>query len=119
MLNLPNDLEKMREDIDKSSEIYELMEPFRYKFAPEDIQRRWQVFSGPKEILELVEQRASVLEKDKLNFLEKMKIAQEEFLESFKQTNNIISTFYQNQNMNLHESYASSVRIINEKLAKY
>ena len=41
MLNLPNDLEKMREDIDKSSEIYELMEPFRYKFAPEDIQRRW------------------------------------------------------------------------------
>ena len=37
MLNLPNDLEKMREDIDKSSEIYELMEPFRYKFAPEDI----------------------------------------------------------------------------------
>lgn len=75
MANLPLELDKMREDIDKSSELYDLLEPFKVKFNPEDIQRRWQVYGGPKEILELVESRSSALDKDKINFLEKMKTA--------------------------------------------
>jgi hypothetical protein len=29
MLNLPLELEKMREDIDKSCELYDLLEPFK------------------------------------------------------------------------------------------
>jgi dynein heavy chain len=33
-------------------DVYNVMEPFKYKFSPEDIQKKWLVFSGPKEILE-------------------------------------------------------------------
>lgn len=32
MANLPLELEKMKEDIDKSCELYDLLEPFRVKF---------------------------------------------------------------------------------------
>lgn len=32
MANLPIELEKVREDIDKSSDIYELLEPFKVRF---------------------------------------------------------------------------------------
>jgi hypothetical protein len=31
------------------------MEPFRFKFNPEDIHKKWLVFSGPKEVMELIE----------------------------------------------------------------
>jgi len=86
LANLPIELEKIKEDIDKSSELYDLLEPFKVKFNPEDIQRRWQVFGGPKEIMELVDARNNALDKDKVQFLEKMKVSQEEFLESVKQT---------------------------------
>lgn len=37
MENLGIELDKMREDIDKSSELYDLLEPFKVKFNPEDI----------------------------------------------------------------------------------
>jgi len=56
-------------------EVYELMEPFKYKFLPEDIQKRWLVFSGPKEVMELIESRNVVLEKEKITFMEAMKIS--------------------------------------------
>jgi dynein heavy chain len=55
MQQVPITLEKMKQEIEKSMAVYELMEPFKYKFLPEDIQKRWLVFSGPKEILELIE----------------------------------------------------------------
>lgn len=35
--NLPIELEKIKEEIDKSSELYDLLEPFKVKFNPEDI----------------------------------------------------------------------------------
>ena len=50
--------------------VYDLMEPFKYKFQPENIQKKWAVFSGPKEILELIESRNAVLEKEKITFME-------------------------------------------------
>lgn len=68
MANLPQELEKMKEDIDKSCELYDLLEPFKVRFQPEDIQRRWQVYGGPKEILELVDVRSQALEKEKSIF---------------------------------------------------
>lgn len=72
-------LEKIKQEIEKSMAVYEIMEPFKYKFQPEDIQKRWLVFSGPKEIIELIDSRNMILEKEKVTFLEQMKIAQEDF----------------------------------------
>lgn len=46
------------------------MEPFKFKFSPEDIHKKWLVFSGPKEVVELIDQRNVVLEKDKITFME-------------------------------------------------
>jgi len=37
--------------------------------------RRWQVYGGPKEVLEIMEQRKSQLDKDKVQFHEAMKLA--------------------------------------------
>lgn len=70
MSQVPQTIEKIRLDIEKSMAVYDLMEPFKYKFQPENIQKKWAVFSGPKEILELIESRNAVLEKEKITFME-------------------------------------------------
>ena len=41
--------------------------------------KRWQIFGGPKEVMELMEQREKALEKEKVKFLDSMKEEQEEF----------------------------------------
>jgi len=49
-------LEKIRREIDRMNEVYDLMETFEYKFSEEDYRKKWHVFAGPKEILELIEE---------------------------------------------------------------
>lgn len=43
--------------------------------------KRWIIFGKPKELLELVEKRNKELEKKKTVFLDKMKVAQQNFKE--------------------------------------
>jgi dynein heavy chain len=95
------------------------MEPFKYKFNPEDIHKKWVVFSGPKEIVELIDQRNVVLEKEKITFMEQMKIAQDEFKEQVESMDRTISNFYQYQNINQHEEVAKIVQTINENLNQF
>lgn len=38
---VPNELEKVKRDIDKSMEIYVIMDEFQYKFTEDDIKRKW------------------------------------------------------------------------------
>ena len=65
----------MQLDIEKSMNNYAIMEPFNYKFSPDELHKKWLVFAGPKEVMDLIESRKMILDKDKVNFLEQMKVA--------------------------------------------
>ena len=52
---VPNDLEKIKQEIEKSMSIYSIMDEFNYCFQEEDIRRKWQVFGGPKDVIKLIE----------------------------------------------------------------
>jgi dynein heavy chain len=54
----------MREDITETIEIYEVLEGFDYKFSKEDMNKRWVIFGGPRDVLELMSSRKKTLEKD-------------------------------------------------------
>ena len=119
MSQVPQTIDKIRLDIEKSMAVYDLMEPFKYKFQPEHIQKKWAVFSGPKEILELIESRNAVLEKEKITFMEQMKISQEDFKEQAESMERTIGNFYQYTNINQHEDVAKIVKTVNEQLAYF
>jgi len=38
---VPNDLEKIKVDIEKSMDIYLIMDEFQFHFPEEDIKRKW------------------------------------------------------------------------------
>lgn len=69
---LPQRLEKSKEDINQSMEVYQIMEEFQYKFSVDDINRKWQVYSYPSDIYELIEARKVLLKKEKTRFYELM-----------------------------------------------
>jgi len=69
----------MREEITDTIDIYEILEEFDYKFSAEDMNKRWVIFGGPRDVLELMNTRKKTLEKDQTKFMDDMKLAQEEF----------------------------------------
>ena len=79
MENLPNELVKVRQEINETVDIYRILEEFNHKFTKEDLNKKWMIFGGPKEVLELMDTRQNSLEKDKVRFLDVMKAEQEEF----------------------------------------
>jgi len=49
--NLPIELEKLKSDMNKVFDVYKIMEGFNYKFTPDEMNKRWNVFAGPRDIL--------------------------------------------------------------------
>ena len=76
---VPSEFEKIGKEIDKSTDLYNIMEQFKYKFSEEDIRRRWLVYGGPNEVLKLIDTQKNQLENEKIKFLEKMETLQEDF----------------------------------------
>jgi len=51
MDNMPNELEKLKVDMNKCFDVYKILEDFNWRFKTEEMNRKWEVFSGPKDIL--------------------------------------------------------------------
>ena len=77
--NLPIELEKLKSEMNKVFDVYKIMEDFNYKFTPDEMNKRWNVFAGPRDILQLITERESKLDKLKQKFGEEMKESQDEF----------------------------------------
>jgi dynein heavy chain len=59
--------------MNKCFDIYTILEEFNWRFTTDEMNRRWQVFGGPKEITQAIDERIKKLEKDSKSFLDKMK----------------------------------------------
>jgi dynein heavy chain len=94
MTNLPQELEKMREDITDTIDIYEVLEEFDYKFSKEDMNKRWVIFGGPRDALEMMNARKKTLEKDQTKFMDEMKLGQDEFKQTLDNLERTIQNFH-------------------------
>lgn len=72
MLAVPSELEKTKKEIDKSMEIYAIMDKYNFKFSEEEIKRKWLVFGGPKDVLNTIEKQKAIFSKEKNRFKDKM-----------------------------------------------
>ena len=67
MANLPQELDKIKTEINKCLDIYKTLEDYNYRFTTEDMNKRWMIFGGPKDTLELAVKRDKQLEKVNFN----------------------------------------------------
>jgi dynein heavy chain len=96
---LPNELEKLRLEMDRTFDIYTILEGFNYRFTKDELERRWNIFGSPKEIYNLVEKRERELDKKKAGFLDSMKQDQNEFKGQIDNLEMTIRDFHNNQNL--------------------
>jgi len=73
MANIPVELDKIKVEMNKTFEVYTILENFNFRFSKDDMDKRWTIFGGPAEINTLIEKRLKELEKDKVKFQEAMK----------------------------------------------
>jgi dynein heavy chain, axonemal len=114
MVQVEQDLGKIQEDIDACSKVYDILEDFRYSLSSEDINKRWVVFKGPKDILDTIAQRNEILSRDAKQQLAQMKIQQEEFKDNIDNIEKIIGGFHQYKNLSMHADVSKMARNIND-----
>ena len=114
--DVPGELEKIQLEISSCVEIYMMLEDFHYRFSTDDMNKRWHVFGGPKEIVELIDSRKAFLEREKEKLEAGMLADQEEFKESLEQLTRQISNFHQFNSLNQYPDIAKMVMGINENL---
>jgi dynein heavy chain len=94
MTNLPNELLKVQLEILKATQIYGILESFNYKFSKDEMNKKWLIVGGPKEVTQLMEQRKKTLDKDQVKFLDQMKILQEDFKATIDNLERTIQNFH-------------------------
>lgn len=116
MQGLPAELEKIKLDMKKCFDIYIMLEDFNWRFSQDDMNRRWNVFAGPRDVMKLVDDRTNALEKLKAKFQEEMKTEQEEFKDEFETLGQTISGFHSYQDIKAHSDVAKTVLDIQASL---
>lgn len=72
MKNMPSELEKIKIEMNKCFDIYKILEDFNWRFTTDEMNKRWHVYGGPKDILALIGERNKKVEKDSKRFQEDM-----------------------------------------------
>lgn len=70
--------------MNKVFDVYKIMEDFNYKFTSDEMNKRWNVFAGPRDIMQLISEREGKLEKLEAKFAEDMKEEQDEFKQNYE-----------------------------------
>ena len=54
MNGIPNELERIRLDMNKCFDVYKILEGFNFRFSKDDLDKKWHVYGGIKDILGLI-----------------------------------------------------------------
>ena len=99
-------------------DIYKLLETTNFKFTKEDMNKKWNIFAGPKEIMKIVKERKGGIEKEKVKFLEEMKVNRDDFKSTVDNLEKTIGNFDHYQAKSDHKIIAQEVKFVNESLLK-
>ena len=95
------------------------MEGYGFKFSNKDLDRRWELFGSPKNILELCGKIEKDLLLEKKKFHEGQVANQEEFSQNIDALQIRIQNFTQYKNLNQHIEVSDQVKDVNKKLFQY
>ena len=77
---VPNDIEKLENEIKAGMQTYAILEQFGYKFADdEEYDKQWKLYGSPCETYEVVKAQRDKLEKEEHKMVNKMQQEQSEF----------------------------------------
>ena len=54
---MPAELEKIKLEMNKCFEVYKILEGFNFRFSKEDMDRKWNVFGGSRDVFDLIDRR--------------------------------------------------------------
>ena len=118
MASVGMELEKLKNDIAKLMESYDILDEFAFKLSQDSYDRKWNCFGAPKNIVELITKQTAFLDKEKEKFMTQMVNNQDEFSERLNELEQIIGNFSQHQNIEDYEEVGATVMQINERLKK-
>ena len=116
---IPSELEKIKYDMTKCFDVYKILEGFNYRFSKDDLDRRWHIFGGVKDILELIEKRTKEVEKDKERFQDLMKEEQEELRDRIENLDQTITSFHSFKDLKMAEEVAQTAKDVNKCLSQF
>lgn len=55
MQSVPGELEKIKVEMGKCFDVYKILESFNHRFSKDDLDKKWIVYGGIRDILDLIE----------------------------------------------------------------
>jgi len=80
MAQVPNEIEKLGVEINKCTDIYDMLNEFQYAFEQEeDADKRWRMFGSPQETIQKIARQNVTLDKEREKFVAQMQNQQAEY----------------------------------------
>ena len=113
---VPVDIEKMKTEIESNMNTFAILDKFHFKFAQDDLNKKWELYGYPKKTYEVISVKTEELEKQKTVFQEHTATEQEEFREAIEELENIVKSFVQYTDINQYKETAEMVNRVQKRL---
>ncbi|EGR27865.1 hypothetical protein IMG5_187090 [Ichthyophthirius multifiliis] len=119
MEQIPQDLEKIKLEMQKCFEIYAILDGFNYRFSKHDLDQKWTIFGSTKDTLQIIDKKKKEMEKDKVKFQDEMKIMQDDFKDQVDNLERTIQGFNQYADLNNHQETAQTAIDIMKQIKQF
>jgi dynein heavy chain len=113
---LPDNLEKLQEETQEALQLFDKLEGINHKMGNDDLNKKWQIYGGPKMVYDTVASRQKELDRMKGRFFSEMNKEQEDFKEIIENLESTVNGFYQNTQESAHTEMNERVIQIMDKL---
>lgn len=104
--DVPTDLENLSGQMEECLKVFDILDDFSFKIEKEDMNKKFKIMGSIRDTQMMIESREDMLEKEKVKFLEAMKVSQQEFKENMEQLDKTIKSFSQYTNIDKHVEVA-------------
>lgn len=109
-------IEKMKKEIDQVMDVYGILDEFNYEFSGAEQASKWELYGAPKKVMELIQQQANILEKQKEAMIKQMEQEQVDFEETLDNLGITVGGFTAYDNIDKYIENAKAVDNIDEKV---
>lgn len=92
--------------MEECMKVFDILDDFSFKIEKEDMNKKFKIMGSIRDTQMMMESREDMLEKEKVKFLEAMKVSQQEFKENMEQLDKTIKSFSQYTNIDKHVEVA-------------
>lgn len=79
--------------MEECMKVFDMLDDFQFKIDKEDINKKFKIMGSIRDTEVMIDSREGMLEKEKVKFLEAMKVSQQEFKENMEQLDKTIKSF--------------------------